>query len=114
MYSFCLCWDVCPGWDYLSFFNLYTFLASELYTCNTMCIVDVTCCMFFMQDIGCGIGGPARVIARYSGASVTGLNICDYQLTRAQVHTEKSGLKDLVSFVKASFSYSVYVCMYIV
>ena len=68
-----------------------------------MRIMDVTCSIFFVQDIGCGIGGPARVIARYSGASVTGLNICDYQLTRAQVHTEKSGLKDLVSFVKASF-----------
>ena len=27
---------VCPGWDYLSFFPLHTFLASVLCTCNSM------------------------------------------------------------------------------
>ena len=50
------------------------------------------------QDIGCGIGGPARAIARYSGASVMGLNICHYQVNRAKELTKLCGLQDLVSF----------------
>ena len=54
------------------------------------------------QDIGCGIGGPARVIARSFGATVTGLNICDYQLKRARELNEKAGLSNQVSFVKVS------------
>lgn len=31
-------------------------------------------------DIGCGIGGPMRAIARFSGAEITGINNCDYQV----------------------------------
>jgi hypothetical protein len=32
-------------------------------------------------DVGCGIGGPMRAIARFSGATVTGINNCDYQVS---------------------------------
>ena len=63
--------------------------------------------LLLFQDIGCGVGGPARTIAKFSGASVTGLNICDYQLKRARAHTEKADLQDLVTFVKV-FIASVY------
>jgi len=31
-------------------------------------------------DIGCGIGGPMRAIARFCNAEVTGINNCDYQV----------------------------------
>ena len=48
----------------------------------------------FLQDIGCGIGGPGRVIARHTGSTVTGLNISDYQIKRAKALTEKAGLQD--------------------
>lgn len=33
-------------------------------------------------DVGCGIMGPAREIARFSGATITGLNLNEYQLKR--------------------------------
>jgi sterol 24-C-methyltransferase len=54
-------------------------------------------------DIGCGIGGPARAIARYSGASVTGLNICHYQVNRAKELTKLCGLQDLVTFKQGDY-----------
>lgn len=31
-------------------------------------------------DVGCGVGGPARNIARFTGAHVTGLNNNSYQV----------------------------------
>ncbi|KAK1306762.1 Cycloartenol-C-24-methyltransferase 1 [Acorus calamus] len=36
-------------------------------------------------DVGCGIGGPLREIARFSSTSVTGLNNNDYQISRGKV-----------------------------
>ena len=33
-------------------------------------------------DVGCGVGGPMRAIARFSGASVDGINNNDYQLEK--------------------------------
>lgn len=54
-------------------------------------------------DVGCGVGGPARNIATFSGARVTGLNINAYQVERARKHTGKAGLQDLCSFVEGDF-----------
>jgi len=54
-------------------------------------------------DVGCGVGGPAREIARFSGASVTGVNNNQYQITRATKHTKAAGLSHLVDYVKSDF-----------
>ena len=70
---------------------------------------DAYNCTILFQDIGCGVGGPARTIAKFSGASVTGLNICEYQLKRARAHTEKADLQDLVTFVKVSIASVQYI-----
>ena len=32
-------------------------------------------------DVGCGVGGPARNIARFSGAEITGVTINEYQVS---------------------------------
>ncbi|KAF9598103.1 hypothetical protein IFM89_024448 [Coptis chinensis] len=40
-------------------------------------------------DVGCGIGGPLREIARFSSTSVTGLNNNEYQISRGKVIWEK-------------------------
>ena len=39
-------------------------------------------------DLGCGVGGPAREIARFSGAGIVGVNDNEYQLKRAARQTE--------------------------
>jgi sterol 24-C-methyltransferase len=54
-------------------------------------------------DVGCGVGGPAREIAAFTDAHITGLNNNDYQLQRARIHTKKANLEHLVDFRKGDF-----------
>lgn len=54
-------------------------------------------------DVGCGVGGPAREIARFTDATVIGLNNNEYQVGKATAYTAKAGLSDSVSFVKGDF-----------
>ena len=44
------------------------------------------------------------MVAMETGANVVGLNISDYQLRRAKMHTEKAGLKSQVSYMKVNFA----------
>ena len=54
-------------------------------------------------DVGCGVGGPMRSIARFSGASLEGVNNNDYQLEKVKSHNEKAGLGHLCSGFKGDF-----------
>ncbi len=54
-------------------------------------------------DVGCGVGGPARYIAKHTGATIVGVNNNAYQLERAARHTRRAKLEHLVSFTKADF-----------
>lgn len=54
-------------------------------------------------DVGCGVGGPAREMVKFTGASVVGLNNNDYQIQRATHYAEREGLSDKLSFVKGDF-----------
>lgn len=54
-------------------------------------------------DVGCGIGGPLREIATFSGAHVTGLNNNAYQISRGIELNKAWGLDKTCSFIKADF-----------
>lgn len=54
-------------------------------------------------DVGCGVGGPAREIAKFSGANIVGLNNNDYQIDRATNYAVKEGLAHQLSYVKGDF-----------
>jgi sterol 24-C-methyltransferase len=54
-------------------------------------------------DVGCGVGGPAREIARFADVNIIGVNNNDFQIGRARKYTAKAGLSDQVKFVKADF-----------
>ncbi|CAF9923927.1 MAG: Delta(24)-sterol C-methyltransferase [Heterodermia speciosa] len=54
-------------------------------------------------DVGCGVGGPAREIAKFSGVNITGLNNNDYQIERATRYAQKEGLSNQLSFRKGDF-----------
>lgn len=54
-------------------------------------------------DVGCGVGGPAREIAKFSGAHITGLNNNDYQIERATRYAAQEGLADQLKYVKGDF-----------
>ncbi|KAJ4912005.1 Cycloartenol-C-24-methyltransferase [Raphanus sativus] len=51
-------------------------------------------------DVGCGIGGPLREIARFSNSSVTGLNNNEYQITRGKELNRLAGVDKTCNFVK--------------
>ncbi|MGX1776794.1 SAM-dependent methyltransferase [Nocardia brasiliensis] len=51
-------------------------------------------------DVGCGIGGPACVIAEHSGANVVGLNLSRTQIAIARERTEQLGLAARVSYAE--------------
>ncbi|KAJ8606608.1 hypothetical protein MRB53_040837 [Persea americana] len=54
-------------------------------------------------DVGCGVGGPAREIATFTGANVTGLNNNDYQISRAEAYCARRNLSQQCNFVKGDF-----------
>lgn len=54
-------------------------------------------------DVGCGVGGPAREIAKFTGANIVGLNNNDYQIERATMYAAKEGLSNQLSFTKGDF-----------
>lgn len=49
-------------------------------------------------DVGCGIGGSARYIARKYGASVKGITLSPFQRGRAEALATKEGLGDKAQF----------------
>jgi sterol 24-C-methyltransferase len=56
-----------------------------------------------VMDAGCGVGGPMRAIARFTGAKVTGVNNNDYQIKRANLLNQKQKLDHLCKAVKGNF-----------
>merc|ERR1719262_597737 len=42
-----------------------------------------------VADLGMGVGGPLRSIAKFSGAHITGVTINDYQVRRAKKITQQ-------------------------
>lgn len=45
-------------------------------------------------DVGCGVGGPQRSIAKKFGPTITGLNISAYQVGKCEAYNKKAGLED--------------------
>ncbi|KAL0938452.1 uncharacterized protein CTRU02_205062 [Colletotrichum truncatum] len=54
-------------------------------------------------DVGCGVGGPAREIAKFTGAYITGININEYQVERATRYAKKQGMQNQLQYVQADF-----------
>lgn len=54
-------------------------------------------------DVGCGVGGPAREIARFSDVNVVGLNNNAFQVGRATKYVKDLDLQDQIQFVKGDF-----------
>eukprot|EP00993_Chasmostoma_nieuportense_P001126 NODE_2033_length_1297_cov_56.429060_g1935_i0.p1 GENE.NODE_2033_length_1297_cov_56.429060_g1935_i0~~NODE_2033_length_1297_cov_56.429060_g1935_i0.p1 ORF type:complete len:350 (+),score=74.85 NODE_2033_length_1297_cov_56.429060_g1935_i0:158-1207(+) len=54
-------------------------------------------------DVGCGVGGPMRAIARFTDARITGLNNNQYQIKRGRATLEREHLGHLCEFVHGDF-----------
>lgn len=56
-----------------------------------------------VADFGCGIGGPMRNIARFSGATIVGVNNNDYQIKVGTKYITRDKLDETCSFSKQDF-----------
>ena len=54
-------------------------------------------------DLGCGVGGPQREIARLTGAKIVGVNNNPYQVERARKLNGEAGLTHLTDFFICDF-----------
>lgn len=54
-------------------------------------------------DVGCGVGGPAREMIKFTGCNVVGFNNNDYQLQRAARYAEKAGMGSKFLGIKGDF-----------
>ncbi|KAJ6481749.1 delta-sterol C-methyltransferase [Mycena sanguinolenta] len=55
-------------------------------------------------DVGCGVGGPARTIARFADVQITGISINEFQVQRARKYTQAAGLDNQITFVQGDFT----------
>ena len=56
-----------------------------------------------VADVGCGVGGPMRRVARESGARVVCINNNVQQLEKAKRRNVETGLDDMAEYIKCSF-----------
>ena len=54
-------------------------------------------------DLGCGVGGPQRALAKKFGASIVGININEYQVGKCSAYNSKAGLDHLCSVLHGDF-----------
>ena len=54
-------------------------------------------------DVGCGVGGPMRRVARESGARVVCINNNEQQLEEARRRNIEAGLDDSAEYIKCNF-----------
>ena len=54
-------------------------------------------------DIGCGVGGPMREIARHSGATIVGINTNAYQVYKGESYNKEAGLRGQCVYLNADF-----------
>ena len=54
-------------------------------------------------DLGCGVGGPMRNIAIFSGAKITGITINQYQVNIGNKYNENFGLSHLCKSTQGDF-----------
>ena len=54
-------------------------------------------------DVGCGVGGPMRNMAVFSGATIEGITINEYQVTVGNKYCETQGLKETAHLTRGDF-----------
>lgn len=54
-------------------------------------------------DLGCGVGGPARTLAKNIGCNIVGITNSAWHVARGTTLTKEAGLEDLVTIVHGDF-----------
>ncbi|GMI42875.1 hypothetical protein TrCOL_g12854 [Triparma columacea] len=56
-------------------------------------------------DVGCGVGGPMRNIARFTGADITGVTINEYQVKVGNRYCKEQGVDDICRSTQGDFQH---------
>eukprot|EP00928_Gymnodinium_smaydae_P047263 TRINITY_DN3152_c0_g2_i1.p1 TRINITY_DN3152_c0_g2~~TRINITY_DN3152_c0_g2_i1.p1 ORF type:complete len:389 (-),score=86.16 TRINITY_DN3152_c0_g2_i1:374-1540(-) len=56
-----------------------------------------------LLDCGCGVGGPARNIARFTGANIKAITLNQFQVDRGNTHSRREGVYGQVELVQGDF-----------
>lgn len=72
---------------------------AEYYLAGRLGLKDGHRCL----DVGCGVGGPMRNIAIFSGAKITGITINQYQVNIGNKYNSNMGLRHLCESTQGDF-----------
>lgn len=96
-------WGWCQSFHFGPRFHNETFLESikrtEYYLCLRLGLIPGMKAL----DVGCGVGGPMRNIAVFTGAQIEGITINQYQVNIGNKYNASNGLSHLCKLVRGDF-----------
>lgn len=96
-------WGWCQSFHFAPRYQNETFLESikraEYFLCSRLGMVPG----MKVLDVGCGVGGPMRNMAIFSGSNIEGITINQYQVNIGNKYNQKLGLDHLCKLVQGDF-----------
>jgi len=96
-------WGWCQSFHFGPRFHNETFLESikraEYYLCLRLGMIPGMKCL----DVGCGVGGPMRNMAVFSGSQIEGVTINQYQVNIGNKYNATNGLANQCKLVQGDF-----------
>jgi sterol 24-C-methyltransferase len=96
-------WGWCQSFHFGPRWHNETFLESikraEYYLCLRLGLVEGMKAL----DVGCGVGGPMRNMAIFTGANIEGITINQYQVNIGNKYNAANGLEDRCKLVRGDF-----------
>lgn len=96
-------WGWCQSFHFAPRFHNETFIESikriEYYLCLRLGLIPGMKAL----DVGCGVGGPMRNMAVFSGANIEGITINQYQVNIGTKYNEANGLSKQCKIVQGDF-----------
>ena len=96
-YGWCQSFHFAPRWKGETF--LESIKRAEYHLCSALGMRPG----MKVLDVGCGVGGPMRNMAIFSGSTIEGITINEYQTRVGNKYAEQMGLGDLCHITRGDF-----------
>ncbi|KAJ8611986.1 hypothetical protein CTAYLR_004394 [Chrysophaeum taylorii] len=96
-YGWCQSFHFAPRWKGESFFE--SIKRAEYHLCSRLGMAPGVKAL----DVGCGVGGPMRNMAVFSGATIEGITINEYQVRVGNKYHEQAGVGHLCHTTRGDF-----------